>query len=58
MDYEARVSWEGQKGLAGAIDKAEEKAMRRIGGHFKTPPGAAITVENDLMTTEARLNTK
>lgn len=56
MDYGARVWWEGQKGLAGRMDKAEEKAMRRIGGHYRTAPGAAITVENDLMTTEARLN--
>lgn len=34
MEYGSRVWWKGQVGLAAMLDKENEKAMRKIGGHM------------------------
>lgn len=58
MEYGSRVWWRGekQKGMAEQMDKENERAMRKLGGHLRTAPGGAIMVENDMCATEARLN--
>lgn len=58
LDYGSRVWWGGQKELATKMDKAEEKSMRRIGGHYRTAPGEAIMVENDMTPAAARLEAR
>lgn len=56
MDYGSRVWWGGQKGLANQMDKADETAMRKMKGHFRSAPGAAIAIENDMKLAAVRLN--
>lgn len=51
MEYGSRVWWRGQTNLAGSMDKADETAMRKPGGHYRSAPGAAIMVENDMRPT-------
>jgi hypothetical protein len=49
MDYGSKIWWKEQEGMARKIDKVDEQGMRRIGGHFRTAPGKAIAMENDMI---------
>lgn len=40
------------------MDKVTERSMRKIGGHYRIAPGAAIKVEHDMTPTEATLDNK
>lgn len=44
------------EGLVGKTDNAEEKAMRQIGGHFRSGPGPSIAVENDMIVALPRIH--
>lgn len=38
------------------MDKAEQRVMRRIGGHLQSAPGAAIVVGHGIIPAEPHLN--
>lgn len=56
MDYRSRVSWKGHKGRAGRLYELDETGMRKLGGHYRSPSGVAIMVENDMKPATVRLN--